>query len=134
MAPNVKLSAPVPPLRFSIPVNALVPLASLSVPAFAALIDQVLVRSLPVSVSVPVPPSIVPLTFPVALSVKLSAPEPPVRFSTCVKVVLVLSEPAFDALINHVLVPSVAASVSVPPPPAIEPLKVVTVLCSVKLS
>jgi hypothetical protein len=98
-------------------VKVFVPLASLSVPALAALIDQVLVRSLPVSVSVPAPPSIVPLMLPVTLSVKLSWPVPPVRLlkplkSTLPTLSASFTLPALAALIDQVLVMLAPTSVS----------------------
>ena len=114
---STKLSSAVPPVTFSMPVKTLAPLASVSVPALAALIAQVLVRLFPVSVSLPVPPAIVPLMRPAPESVKLSSAVPPVRFAKSVKEAL-LSVPALSALIAHVLLllgPARASSASVPP-------------------
>jgi hypothetical protein len=121
VAESVKLSLPVPPVTFSMSVKALAPFASVSEPAFAALIAQVLVMSLPVRVSTPVPPPvIVPLMRPVAESVKLSLPVPPMRFSIPVNVLVLLlstSVPALGSLISQVLVAFLPVNVSVPVPP-----------------
>ena len=70
-------------------------------------------------------------------TVKVSSPLPPVRFVIAEKEVVVFKVPVFAAVTTHAFVParlSVAAKVSVPPPPAITPLKVKTFVASVKIS
>src|SRR5205085_6550800 len=71
---------------------------------------------------------------PASVLVSVSVPDPPLSVAIPLKVVLVFSVPVFAALTTHALVPSVAASVSVPPPPAIDPLNVPTVVASVNRS
>src|SRR5260221_10171346 len=122
---KVKASLLVPPVTFWMLVKAFAPLASVSVPALDALIAQVLATLLPVSVLVPVPPSIVPLMLPVPLNVNASLFEPPVTFVMPVKTFAPLasvSVPALDALIAQVLATLLPVSVFVPAPPLIVPL------------
>ena len=90
---------------------------------------------------VPLMPSAVTALAPVKLKVvstlrpaSVSAPVPPVRLVMALNAVLVLSVPALVPVTAHALVPSVATSVSMPPPPAMEPLKVCTPAASVKVS
>src|SRR6185295_14205884 len=115
------------------PLNVVTPLASVNGSAAA----------LPTSASIEVAsmPATVTAFGPLMLQavtafgpVSVSAPEPPVSVSMLLNEVVVFSVPVFAAEIAQALVPSVAASSSVPPPPLIEPLNVVTPLASVNVS
>src|ERR1051326_3317671 len=131
-APNVNVSAPEPPVRLEIPVNVVV---VFSEPLPEPSIDQVFVPSVAGGVFPPRPPAMEPLNDATpAASVKLSVPVPPARLWIPLKAVDVLSVPALLPVITQAFVPSVAASVSLPPPPAIEPLNDVAPAASVKLS
>src|ERR1044071_4829359 len=140
---SVKLSVPVPPRRLPKPLKFTkpTPSPSFTMPVFDPVMSHVLRMFGPARVWLaepaewaPVPPSISPVMRPAAPNVNVSAPEPPVRLEIPVNVVVVFSEPLPEPSIDQVFVPSVAASVSLPPPPAIEPLNDVTPAASVKLS
>src|SRR6266850_1328234 len=105
-------------------VNALAPLASVSVPEFGPEIDHAVAMLLPVRVLLPPPPSIV-LAWPAPDRVKLSVLEPPVTFWTLTNTFAPLpsvSVPALFALIAQLLARLLPVSVLAPPPPSIVPL------------
>src|ERR1044071_6688343 len=106
---NVNVSLPAPPTSDSIPVALMLETDT----ALAPVMLHALPAATPVSVSMPVPPASVWM------------PE---------NVVVVLSVPALLPEITQALVPSVAASVLLPPPPPIEPLNELTPAASVKVS
>ena len=95
---KVKLSAPAPPTRFSMPVNAVLS----SLPPFAALMVQVLAWSAPTSVSLPPPPSTDPVTCAPGARVKVSLPAPPSRCWIPVKA-CVLSMPVSVPVTDQLL-------------------------------
>ena len=108
-----------PPVRFSIPTKFA---TALSVPTPAPVTFHVLTLSAPISVSLPPPPSTVPLIeptiAPVTLKPKMSSPPRPIRFSMPVKPVMPTADPLFAPSMVH-SVPRVGpTSVSVPAPPA----------------
>src|ERR1051325_8667364 len=108
-AASVNVSVPAPPTSDSIPVALMLETDT----AFAPEILHALPAATPVNVSMPVPPA----------SVWMSE-----------NAVDVLSVPALLPVITQALGPLVAASVLLPPPPMIEPLKVVTPAASVNVS
>ena len=108
---SVKLSALLPPVRFSILEKAL-PLTS---PPFTTVTFQVLIVLSPVTPSLPPPPSML-VTVP-PLSVKVSALLPPVRFSILEKV-LPLTSPPFTAVTFQVLIALSPVTPSLPAPPS----------------
>src|SRR5271168_1505839 len=120
VAPNVKLSVLVPPTRFWIPVKLLVPLLSINEPLLAPVMLQVLARLLPVKVSLPLPPLMVPLMLPPPLSVKLSLTLPPVRLAMPLKasVLVLVNVPLLAPVMLHALARFAPARESVP---ALEP-------------
>src|ERR1041384_6718863 len=65
---------------------------------------------------------------------KVSLPVPPARFWMPLKAVDAFKVPALAPLTDHALTPSVAASVLLPPPPAIEPLNELSPAASVNVS
>src|SRR5690348_12795136 len=117
---RVNVSLPDPPFNVPMPLNVVV---VFKVPALAPLIAQALVPSVAVSASLPPPPVMAPLNDarPEA-SVNVSLPDPPFRVSMPLNVVVVFRVPVFAALIAQALVPSVAVSASLPPPPVMAQL------------
>ena len=117
---NVKVSTPLPPVRFSMSEN--VPVKPATSPLFAPSIDQALAPSVLAILSSPPRPSILPASVAPVAKVKVSLPLPPVRFSKPITlpVTSVTVEPA--PLIDHTFTPSVCCSVSVPVPASMLPV------------
>ena len=128
LAPFVAASVFAPPPPAIEPLNVVIPAAnvktSLLVPPTSASITVAFMLSTLTALA-PVNDHAVAAFRPV----KVSTPEPPVRFVIAENTVLVLKVPAFAPVIAQAFAPLVAARLSVPPPPAIVPLKVIPAAC-----
>ena len=114
----LNVSGPLPPVRFSMSLKAL---RSSTDPPLVEEIVHVLVPSAWVSVSVPPPPSISPVSDPPLAMLNVSASLPPVRFSTALKALTSGPVPLPAPVMSQVLVPSAWVIVSLPPPPSMSP-------------
>ena len=115
---NTKVSLSKPPERFSIALKARL----LTVPAAAAVTDQVFSVSAPTTVSSPSWPSRPPASDPPSRSTNSSLSFPPSRYWMPLKLPL-LSLPLLLPLICHWLPLSPPRIRSLPPLPVIEPLR-----------
>src|ERR1051325_7151792 len=124
LTPRVAASVLLPPPPAIEPLNELTPAASVNVSLPAPPTSDSIPVALMLETDTAFAPEILH-ALPAATPVKVSMPVPPASVWMSENVVVALSVPALFPEITEALVPSVAASVLLPPPPPIEPLKVV---------
>jgi len=117
----VNVSAPTPPVKFSILLKPLV--LPISIPTLEPVIVNAFPSASPNRVLFPETPSTDPVKLPVFVKVKLSSPSPPTRFSMLLNpLVLPTRVPALEPLTEKSLPSASPKRVSLPVLPSIVPV------------